>query len=295
MNFSQSTLTTFQGAADRFLSAEAQVLKTWQGCSHCPDPGLQLRCQKCPYFIELVLEIQKKVQSEPEQKFPRILPLELEQPYSEELLQQCLELYSQDSQKYSLTEIQRLTGITNRKILKDWLNSKKGLIKKSKDYSQAERQPSLALYQEGLTPKEIEEITGVSVELLYEWIRQAGISRGHSKYPQELKKECLFLYIQGSSCKEIATLTGIPTEAVRCWVKEANLEKQPGKRSGPPKYPPEVKQACLELFAQGKSASQIEEKFNISATTIRGWLREAKRLTQDLPNSSVLDSDGKDV
>ncbi|MEG4009937.1 hypothetical protein QUA23_28085 [Microcoleus sp. Pol1C5] len=294
MNFSQPTLTAFQGAADRFLSAEAQVLKTWQGCSHCPDPGLQLRCQKCPYFIELVLEIQKKVQSEPKQKFLSILPLELEQPYSEELLQQCLELYSQDSQKYSLTEIQRLTGITNRDVLRNWLNSK-GLIKKSKDYSQAERQPYIALYQEGLTPKEIEETTGLSVELLYEWIRQAGISRGHNSYSQEQKKECLFLYIQGSSRKEIATLTGIPIDMLRCWIKQANLGKQPGKRSGPPKYPPEVKQACLELFAQGKSASQIEEKFNISATTIRGWLREAKRLTQDLPNSSVLDSDGKDV
>jgi transposase-like protein len=295
MNFSQSTLTTFQEAADRFLSAEAQVLKTWQGCSHCPDPGLQLRCQKCPYFIELVLEIQKKLQSEPEQNFPRILPLELEQPYSEELLQQCLELYSQDSQKYSLTEIQRLTGITNRKVLKDWLNSKKGLIKKSKDYSQAERQPSLALYQEGLTPKEIEEITGVSVELLYEWIRQAGISRGHSKYPQELKKECLFLYIQGSSCGQIEALTGVPRGMVGDWVKEANLKKEPRKGCRPPKYSPEVKQACLELVAQGKSASQIEEKMNISAATIRVWLREAKRLTQDPPAFPVIDSDSKDL
>ncbi len=292
MNFSQSTLTTFQEAADRFLSVEAQALKTWQGCSHCSDPGLQLRCQKCPYFIELVLEIQKKLQCDLEQKLPRILPLELEQPYSEEVLQQCLELYSQDSQKYSLTEIQRLTGITNREVLREWLNSK-GLIKKSKDYSQAERQPYIALYQEGLTPKQIEETTGVSVELLYEWIRQAGISRGHNSYSQEQKKECLFLYIQGSSRKEIATLTGIPIDMLRCWIKQANLGKQPGKRSGPPKYPPEVKQACLELFAQGKSVSQIEEKLNISGSTIRGWLREAKRLTQDSPTCPVLDSDGK--
>jgi transposase-like protein len=294
MNFSQSTLTTFQGAADRFLSAEAQVLKTWQGCSHCPDPGLQLRCQKCPYFIELVLEIQKKLQSEPEQNFPRILPLDLEQPYSEELLQQCLELYSQDSQKYSLTEIQRLTGITNREVLRDWLNSK-GLIKKSKDYSQAERQPSLALYQEGLAPKEIEKITGVSVELLYEWIRQAGISRGHSKYPQERKNECLFLYIQGSSCGEIETLTGISRVTVGDWVKEANLGKEPRKGGRPPKYPPEVKQACLELVAQGKSLSQIEEKLNISYETIRRWRLEAERLKQDPANLPVLDSDDKEL
>src|SRR4028118_1807359 len=279
MNFSQSTLTTFQEAADRFLSVEAQALKTWQGCSHCSDPGLQLRCQKCPYFIELVLEIQKKLQCDLEQKLPRILPLELEQPYSEEVLQQCLELYSQDSQKYSLTEIQRLTGITNREVLRNWLNSK-DLIKKSKDYSQSERQPYLALYQEGLTPKEIEETTGVSVELLYEWIRQAGISRGHSKYPQELKKECLFLYIQGSSCGQIEALTGVPRGMVGDWVKEANLKKEPRKGCRPPKYSPEVKQACLELVAQGKSASQIEEKLNISTTTIRVWLREAERLKQ---------------
>jgi transposase-like protein len=193
-----------------------------------------------------------------------------------------------------LTEIQRLTGITNREVLREWLNSK-GLIKKSKDYSQAERQPYIALYQEGLTPKQIEETTGVSVELLYEWIRQAGISRGHNSYSQEQKKECLFLYIQGSSRKEIATLTGIPIDMLRCWIKQANLGKQPGKRSGPPKYPPEVKQACLELFAQGKSVSQIEEKLNISGSTIRGWLQEAKRLTQDSPTCPVLDSDGKDL
>ena len=294
MNFSQSTLTTFQEAADRFLIAEAEALKTWQGCSHCSDPGLQLRCQKCPYFIELVLEIQKKLQSELEQKFPRILPLELEQPYSEELLQQCLELYSQDSQKYSLTEIQRLTGITNREVLRDWLNSK-GLIKKSKDYSQAERQPYLALYQEGLTPKEIEEATGVSVELLYDWIRQAGVSRGHNSYPEERKKECLFLYIQGSSCNEIATLTGIPRDVVGGWVKQANLGKQPRKGGRPPKYSPEVKQTCLELVAQGKSLAQIEEKLNISYETIRRWRQEAKRLTQDPPDCPVLDSDDKDV
>ena len=294
MNFSQSTLTTFQEATDRFLSVEAQALKTWQGCSHCSDPGLQLRCQKCPYFIELVLEIQKKLQSELEQKLPRILPLELEQPYSEEVLQQCLELYSQDSQKYSLTEIQRLTGITNREVLRNWLNSK-GLIKKSKDYSQAERQPYLALYKEGLTPKQIEEATGVSVELLYDWIKQAGITRGYTSYPQERKKECLFLYIQGSSCGEIETLTGIPRVTVGNWVKQANLGKEPRKGGRPPKYPPEVKQACLELVAQGKSLSQIEEKVNIAPDTIRRWLREAKRLTQDPANLPGLDSDGKDV
>ncbi|WP_019488046.1 hypothetical protein [Kamptonema formosum] len=75
-----------------------------------------------------MLEIQKKLQPEPEKVFPRILPLELEQPYSEELLQQCLELYGQ---KYSFAQIQRLTGITNREVLRDWLNSN-GLLQEVK-------------------------------------------------------------------------------------------------------------------------------------------------------------------
>lgn len=290
MIFSQSTLKTFQEAVDRFLIAEAEVLKTWQGYCHCPDPGFQLKCQKCPYFIELVLEIQKKLQPEPEKVFPRILPLELEQPYSEELLQQCLELYGQ---KYSLAQIQRLTGITNRDILRDWLNSN-GLLKKSSDYSQAERQPYLALYKEGLTPKQIEDATGVSVELLYDWIRLAGISRGHNSYPQERKEECLSLYVKGFSYWKIEALTGISCATVRYWVKQANLAREPCTKGRPPKYSPDVKQACLELFAQGKSASQIEEKVNISPPTIRRWSREAERLRQDTPNSPVLDSDGKD-
>lgn len=292
MNFSKSTLKTFQEAVDRFLIAEAQALETWQGNCHCPDPGLQLKCQKCPYFIELVLEIQQKLQPESEKKFPRILPLELEVPYSEELLQQCLELYSR---KYSLAQIQRLTGITNREVLRGWLNSN-GLLKKSSDYSQAEKQAYLALYKEGLTPKQIEDATGVSVELIYDWITQVGISQkyNNSYYRPEQKEECLSLYVKGSSCGEIEALTEIPRGTVRKWVKEANLEREPRKTGRPPKYSPEVRQACLELVAQGKSLSQIEEKMNITPGTIRRWLREAERLTQDPANYPVLDSDGKD-
>lgn len=291
MIFSQSTLKTFQEAVDRFQIAEAEVLETWQGYCHCPDPGFQLKCQNCPYFIELVLEIQKKLQPEPEKVFPRILPLELEQPYSEELLQQCLELYGR---KYSLAQIQRLTGITNRDILRGWLNSN-GLLKKSSDYSQAERQPYLALYKEGLTPIQIEDATGVSVELIYDWIKLAGISRGPISYPQERKEECLSLYVEGLSCGKIEAITGISRDTVGYWVKQANLARKPCKAGRPPKYSPDVKQACLELLAQGKSATQIEEKVNISPATIRRWRREAERLTQGSPNCPVLDGDDKDL
>ncbi|WP_019488047.1 helix-turn-helix domain-containing protein [Kamptonema formosum] len=146
-----------------------------------------------------------------------------------------------------------------------------------------------------MTPKQIEDATGVSVELLYDWIKLAGISRGHNSYPKKQKEECLSLYVKGASCGEIEALTGISRATVGDWVKQANLGRKPCKGGRPPKYSPDVKQACLELFAQGKSVSQIEEKLNISPLTIRRWRREAERLAQSSPNCPVLDGDDKDL
>ncbi len=97
------------------------------------------------------------------------------------------------------------------------------------------------------------------MELLYDWIKLAGISRGHNSYPKKQKEECLSLYVKGASCGEIEALTGISRATVGDWVKQANLGRKPCKGGRPPKYSPDVKQACLELFAQGKSVSQIEE------------------------------------
>jgi transposase-like protein len=268
---SQLTLNIFEQAASRFTAAEAEVLKDWHSPCNCQSPGEMSNCQNCPYFRELVQRIQEKLHSAPAEVFPVLLPPEIHSPYPSEVRQQCLELYGQG---YSLEKIQQLTGVTNRQTLRRWIR-KAGQLQEASDYSMAEKQRYVNLYVEGMSPSQIESLSGVPADLIRRWIWLAGVSRPRTSYSDEQKQQALALYKEGRDVKEIEALTGVYAQSVRSMAKRANLYR-PRRYGGgrPPVHSPEVKQSCLKLLQEGKSPSQIEELLGVSADTVRKWKKE---------------------
>lgn len=51
----------------------------------------------------------------------------------------------------------------------------------------------------------------------------------------------------------------------------------PKKPPPPPPYPPEYRERIVELARAGRSPESLAEDFEPTATTIRNWVREAKR------------------
>ncbi len=271
---SQLTVNIFKQAAERFTAAEAEALKDWRSPCNCPAPGEKPNCQNCPYFKELVQLIQEKLHPTPTEVFPIILPPELEQPYPLEVKQQCIDLHTQG---YSLEKIQRLTGMTNRKILRCWIRQV-GRLKRGTEYSQAERQHYVNLYADGMSPQHIEDVTGTSADLIREWARQAGVSRPRTRYSDEQKQQALALFQEGRDVKEIEALTGVYAKSINSMANRANLSNLHRPRrygsGGTPVHSLEVKQSCQKLLQEGKSPPQIEELLGVSADTIRKWKKK---------------------
>ncbi|MBD0344438.1 MAG: helix-turn-helix domain-containing protein [Coleofasciculus sp. C3-bin4] len=268
---SQLTLNIFEQAANRFTAAVAEVFKDWQLPCNCQSPGEKPNCQNCPYFKELVELIQAKLHPAPAQVFPIILPPEIKPPYHEEVKQQCLDLHKRG---YPLEKIQRLTGVTNRQTLRRWIRQA-GQLQEASSYSMAERQRCVNLYVEGMSPSQIEFLTGVPADLIRRWTGQAGVSRPRTSYSDEQKQQALALYKEGRDVKEIEALTGVYAQSVRSMAKRANLYRPRRYRGGrPPVHSPQVKQSCHKLLQEGKSPPQIEELLGVSADTIRKWKKE---------------------
>ncbi|MBD2124758.1 hypothetical protein [Trichocoleus sp. FACHB-262] len=131
----------------------------------------------------------------------------------------------------------------------------------------------MQLLEQGNKPKQIQEITGVSIKLIKRWAISPSRSR-KSKYLDELKQRCVSLYREGKTMLEVARLTGVPAQRVKDWAKKAGVR---GVNTGgrPSMYSQEVKQDCLRLRAEGKSCNQIEELTGINAETVYKWVRKS--------------------
>lgn len=287
---SQLTVNIFEQAAERFTASEAEVLQDWCLPCNCPAPGEIANCQNCPYFRELVQRIQEKLHSGGAEVFPMMLPPEIKPPYPDEVRQQCLELHRQE---YSFEKIQELIGVTNRQTLRGWVR-KAGKLKQASDYSLLERQHYVNLYSEGMSPSQIESLTGVPTDLLNDWVKAAGVSRPRKYYSDEQKEQALALFLEGRDVKEIEVLTGVYAKSIRSMVKRANLSnlRRPRRYGGgrPPVHSPEVRQSCQKLLLEGKSPPQIEELLGISADTVRRWKKEWEQTADvlsplDAPNT----------
>ena len=270
---SQLTINQVQISGARYFKARDALTDSWQNRCGCPEPGLKLKCQTCSYFIEYIELLQLKVEMlSPQPDFAVMLPPKLAPPYSEPIKQRCLMMFSLG---YSIKQIKQLNGINSFGILRRWFREA-GLYKGAEEYSVAQKQECLSLYQQGKTPLEIEEINRVSGDVIRAWVSRAGIARQKNHYSPEQQQQAIALYAQGIAYSEIKTVTGVPPSMVRKFASQAKVTR---KRKGKaPTYTPEFKQNCFNLLAQGKKPVQIEELLGVSADTVRRWWKKHREL-----------------
>ncbi|MBD0264261.1 MAG: hypothetical protein ICV78_16480 [Tolypothrix sp. Co-bin9] len=268
---SKRTLNIFDKAVSRFIDVEAECLKNWYAPCKCPIPGQINSCSKCPYFKDFVQQIQNKLHQSPREVFPAILPPEIQPPYSDEIKQQCLEMYTAG---YPIEKIKELTGVTNRKTIREWIDTQDYFKEPVLDESEL-RQYCLNLYAQGMTPKQIEDKIDVSAKQVSHWAKAADISRPRKTYSDSQKQHSLALYQQGYRLKEIENITGVHGELVRTWAKRAKIRRaRLPIVGGIPIHSLEVRESCRKLLEQGKNPPQIEELLGISADTIRKWRKQ---------------------
>lgn len=274
------TVDRFEKTAERFQRAETAVISSWNAGCHCPTPGERPQCWNCPFHKGLGRLIQRKIHSQPDQAFAEILPPEYEDPYCDQVRQQCCDMYLQG---YSIAEIQRLTGVPSRRKLRDWLR-KVGLPGRSAHYPEKVKQQCLNMYGDRLTVRQIEEETGVPADTITDWAMQAKITR-KTKYPPETKQQCLELYQAGHSSEDVYAMTGVPAITIRCWIADAEVSR------GQKRYSKEERQKCRTLYRQGQTPVQIEALTGIKAVTIRSWIRkECWNLQEDSEVQAVADA-----
>jgi transposase-like protein len=251
------TLTMLQQATARYLTAKQQVSAEWTSPCPCATPGESRQCLECPAFKAFVLRIQQRLIQTGEtddHSFPICTVPNLAAPDSDIVQQQVLSLYQQG---FTLLEIQRLTGVRNKRVLRAWLYGA-GLLRKQKDYSGAEREQAMALYQEGLTPQQVEEKTSISADAVASWASDGGISRAKVNYSLEQRQRSLELYQQGKTLNDIAAETGVHGPTVCAWGKAMGI-KRPKNRPGRPRvHSDEVRQNCIDMvLKEGKKSHRL--------------------------------------
>ena len=265
---SQLTINQVKTAIERYSIAANSLTSSWKDRCGCQKPGHKLRCQQCPYFREFVQKLQQNIDPGLSMGLTVIPPPEVSPPYSEEVKQRCLDMFDCG---YSIQEIKDLTGVHSIGVLRRWF-SDAGFYKKAQDYSSEQKQQCLDLYLEGLTTLEIESLTRISGHVIISWVSNKGIARPRNHYSQEQQKLAVTMYSENKPYSEIEATTGVPPTMVK---KFARLAKASRKRKGKAKtYSEEFRQHCLDLLAEGKTPSQIEELMEVSESKVRVWQKE---------------------
>lgn len=260
----KSTIDVFREAAEQFSRIELAVQSRWRSACDCPTPGVDTKCQTCPYYKELGLLVQQQIDPSSEQGLAEILPVHHTDPYTDAVKAKCIEMYAVG---YSIQEIQKLNGIPLRRTLRKWLREG-GLSSRSAKYSKDEKQACIQLYIDGWEPKDIENETGVPADTITDWVYNAGVSR-IKKYSDEFKQQCLELYKAGKSSTQVAQEMQVNPGTLRIWIAKANIRKRPKN------YSKEKIDKCLRLYREGMSPNEISRLTGVLAVTIRSWIRKA--------------------
>ena len=132
--------------------------------------------------------------------------------------------------------------------------------------------------QQRLVPAEIGERVGVSGRTVRAWLQRLGIPlrpqperrRRHlPPTPAQLRRRYL---ADGWSIGQLADRYGVSTSTVRRWLQDAGIPRRlAGRRSQAPS-----RQELWRLYqAEGLSTTQIGERYGVSQSTARNWLRAA--------------------
>ncbi len=258
-------------ASANYEQAMSQLLPSWDWPCSCAQPGEQLKCLQCPGFRLFVEEMQANLSDTPKETFVQVPSMQIKLPYSEEIRQNCIWLYERG---HCLTRIQELTGVTNRKIIRNWLVDA-GLMIISLPAHEHQRERCLRLYQQGMTPSEVEDITRVPADMTAYWASYADILHPKPVFTDTQKEECLKLYLSGHSAKTVEHQTGVPAHSIKEWVKKAGIKRQRIFGGGKPRtYTEDDKQRALALFQKKYATQQVEEITGFGAGTLRQWLKE---------------------
>ena len=269
-----STINRVKNAGERYIEASESVMSSWRNHCGCKVPGLKQKCQTCPYFIEHIQLLQRRIDPNAEANLAVLLPSELSPPYSEEFQRRCLSMFQFG---YGVIQIKELTGVNSLTTLRRWLE-REGLYKKALEYSQKEKQQCLDLYKEGKTPLEIEEITRISGNVIRHWVSAAGISRSKNHYTQEQQQQAVVMYAKNIPYAEIEAATGVPPSMIKMFAHQAKAKrKRKGKAAT---YSMEFKQECFDLLAEGLKPSQVAELKGVAADTVRKWHKRHREQQQ---------------
>lgn len=266
----QITKRILQSSLERINNAEKELLSSWHGYCGCTNPGRHIKCQSCPYFIEFIQKFQLYLEPDSPDIFPSLSPPKFSSSYPDVVKEKCIEMYSKD---YSLQQIFELTGVKNFRILRGWINQA-GLLKQFNNCSEEEKEICLELYQQGLTPLQIEEKTRISADSIRNSVCKTRLSRPKNYYSEEQKQLVFSMYREGKSLSEIEQVTGISKGGIKKLVSKAKVHRKnpnQAKKGRPRIHTEEVRQHCLKLLEAGKTPPQIEEMLGISADTIRRW------------------------
>lgn len=260
----RSSLDKFREAAERFSKAEADIIPNWRSGCNCQEPGELQECWNCPYYKNLGLLTQRKINKNPDEVYAEIQPPQPLDPYSNDIKQKCLEMYTTG---YYIEDIQKLVGVPSRRVLRNWLREFGAIAGRSAQYSEEVKQTCLTMYADGCTPRQIENETGVPADTITDWGMHAGLSRSQ-KYSDEIKQQCLSLYQQGLTSEQIHEQIGIHPTTIRSWISKAEISR------GQKRHSQTEIENCLNLYQQGKTPKEIAEITNIKDVTIRSWIRK---------------------
>lgn len=251
-------------AGQKYQSALTKTLGRWKGYCGCSEPGLEVKCVSCPYFIEFVGQFQDNL---PKSEEYSPIPIPECNDYTDEVMELCLDMFRNG---YSIHRISYLLGIGNYKIIRGWIKGA-NLLPNISDCNEAKKALVLKLYQEGKNPVEVEAETGVDSDSIRNYICKKGVARAKKYYSEEQKNKALEMFQQGCSYDKIEKATTIPPKMVMKYVAKANLPRR--KRVGRVSpYSREIKLKCVALRKEGKSYTQIQQLTGISTTTIKNWV-----------------------
>lgn len=266
----ETLLHQLDQASATLQAAKSTALATWRSPCACPNPGTQLACATCPAFGALVQQVQQVLDPTLAHSTPTWLPPATPPPAAV-WAQQCCELFTCG---YTLTEIQAFTGVPQQEQVRRWLRAA-GLLGGAESYSAATRERCVALYQQGWPVSEIQAATGVPGDIVGTWAQQTGCRQRSPGYPAAVRQQCLELYRSGHSFQRIRAQTGVAPTTVRSWVQAAGSKRVQVPVSGRPSpYSAAVRQQCLDLLNQGRTAAQVEQQVQVPADTVRRWRRQ---------------------
>ena len=89
-------------------------------------------------------------------------------------------------------------------------------------------------------------------------------------YSESVKQRCVEMYQLGYSLTQITQFTGLESVVeLRHWLRDSGIYKSAKD------YSKKQKQQCLDLYLQGKTPLEIEERMRISGFVISSWIHSS--------------------